>query len=206
MTDPDAILDARAAEIAQLDDTLIMDVAGVAQAADEMRQALDALDQLLNRRAFERAAQLGYRDIASAFVFLQRTLGGLQGSEHDRSGLVSEVAAEMGCTWEEAEPHVTARMASLRLRNDGEVDGGDRADRPAIVTPAGRVTIPRAALDALSLEPDQGIRFDRGSDGRVEMVAEDHADLRDLRSRLRDLGEVRDRAAAAPEGEDGASQ
>uniref|UniRef100_UPI00262C53AA hypothetical protein n=1 Tax=uncultured Jannaschia sp. TaxID=293347 RepID=UPI00262C53AA len=80
-------------EIARLDDTLIMDVAGVAQATDEMRQALDALDQLLDAQAFERAAQLGYRDIASAFVFLQRTLGALQGSEHDRSALVSEVAA-----------------------------------------------------------------------------------------------------------------
>ena len=172
MTDPDTILDTRAAEIAKLDDDLIMDVAGVAQAADKIRQALNALDQLLDARAFERAAQLGYRDIASAFVFLQRTLGALQEAEHDRSAFVSKVAAEMGCAWEEAEPHVTARMASLRPR-----DGTECADRPAIVTPAGRVTVPRTALDALALAPDQGIRFFCGSDGRVEMVAEDHADV-----------------------------
>ena len=202
MTDPDAILDARAAEIARVDDTLIMDVAGVAQAADEMRRSLDALDQLLDTRAFERAAQLGYRDIASAFVFLQRTLGALQGAQHDHSGLVSEVAVEMGCAWEEVEPHVTTRMASLRPR-----DGTERADRPAIVTPAGRVTVPRAALDALALGPDQGIRFICGSDGRVGMVAEGHADLRDLRSRLRGLGEEDgDRAAEESEGDDGPSR
>ena len=205
MTDPDAILDARAAEIAKLDDALILDVAGVAQAADEMRQALNALDKLLDKRTFERAAQLGYRDIASAFVFLQRTLGALQGSEHDRSGLVSEVAAEMGCAWEEAEPYVTARMASLRPRS-GSVDGAEWVDRPAIVTPAGRVTVPHAALDALALGPAQGIRFVYGPDGRVEMVAEDHADLHDFRSRLRGWDkEAGDRTAAAPEGGDGAS-
>ena len=198
MTDADTILDARSAEIARLDDALVMDVVGVAQAADEMRRALDVLDELLDTRAFERAAQLGYRDIASAFVFLQRTLGALQESEHDRSALVSEVAAGMGCTREEAEPHVTARMASLRPR-----DGTERADQPAIVTPAGRVTIPRAALDALALGPDQGIRFSCRSDGRVGMVAEDHADLHDLRSRLRGMGEENgDRTAAAPEGGD----
>ena len=200
MTDADAILDARSAEIARLDDALVMDVVGVAQAADEMRQALDALDQLLDTRAFERAAQLGYRDIASAFVFLQRTLGALQGSEQDRSSLVSEVAAEMGCTWEEAEPHLAARMASLRPR-----DGTEEADRPSIVTPAGRVTIPRAALDALALGPDQGVRFSCGSDGSVEMMAEDQADLHDLRSRLRGMGEENgDSAAAAPKGGGGA--
>jgi hypothetical protein len=201
MIDADAIRDARSAEIARPGDTLVMDVVGVAQAAGEMRQALDALDQLLDTHAFERAAQLGYRDIASAFVFLQRTLGAPQGSEQDRSGLVSEVAAEMGCTWEEAEPHLAARMASLRPR-----DGAEGADRPSIVTPAGRVTIPRAALDALVLGPDQGIRFSCGSDGSVEMMAEDQADLHDLRSRLRGMGEENgDSTPAAPNGGGGAS-
>ena len=193
MTDPeaspDAVLDARAAEIARLDDALMMDVAGVAQAADEMRQSLDALEQLLDMRAFERGAQLGYRDIASAFVFLQRTLGALQGSEHDRSALVSEVASELGCAWEEAEPHVMARMASLRPRDAG-MDGVGSANRPAIVTPAGRVTVPRDALDALALGPSHGIGFVHVADGRVEMVARDHPDLLDLRARLRGMDGV----------------
>ncbi|WP_299657093.1 hypothetical protein [uncultured Jannaschia sp.] len=183
-----------------------MDVAGVAQATDEMRQALDALDQLLDARAFECAAQLGYRDIASAFAFLQRTLGALQGSEHDRSALVSEVAAELGCSREEAEPHVTARMASLRPRDGEDGDGTEWVDRPAIVTPAGRVTVPRAALDALALGPDQGVRFVCGSDGRVEMAAEDHADLRDLRSRLRGASDENgDRVGTVSAGRDEAS-
>ena len=210
MTDPktasDVILDARTAEIARLDDVLTMDVAGVAQAADEMRQALDVLEGLLDARAFERAAQLGYRDLSSAFVFLQRTLGALQRSEQDRSALVSELAVEMGCAWEEAEPHVTERMASLRPR-DGEADGAGSADRPAIVTPAGRVTVPRAALDALALGPSQGIGFVHTADGRVEMVARDHADLLDLRASLRSMGdrlaeEDGGCATTAPEGSD----
>ena len=181
------VLDARAEEIAQIDDALVMDVAGVAQAADEMRRALDLLDGHLDARAFGRAAQLGYGEIASAFVFLQRTLGALQGSEQGRSGLVSEVAAEMGWAWEEAEPHVAARMASLRPLSGGKADGEDGAshvDRPAIVTPAGRVTVPRAVLDALALGPGQGLRFAARPDGHVAMTVEDHPGLRGLQERL----------------------
>ena len=65
-----ALLDVHTDEIARIDEALVLDVAGVAQAADELRQALDLLDEHLDARRFDRAAQLGYRDIASDFVFL----------------------------------------------------------------------------------------------------------------------------------------
>ena len=47
MADADTILTARAAELESIDDTIICEVAGVAQAADDVRKALDALDGLL---------------------------------------------------------------------------------------------------------------------------------------------------------------
>ena len=183
-----AILDVHADEIARIDEALVLDVVGAAQAADELHQALDLLDEHLDARRFDHAAQLGYRDIASAFVFLQRTLGALQGTEHDRSALISDVAGAMGCEWEKAEPHVIARMDGMRPRGEGRADEADEAERPATVTPAGRVTVPKAVREALGLGREQGLRFKRLPGGGVEVVAEDRADLRKLRARLRHDG------------------
>ena len=77
MADADTILNARAAELETVDHAVIGEVVGIAQAIGDLRKALDALDGLLDERQFEKAAASGYQDIASAFIFLQRTLGGL---------------------------------------------------------------------------------------------------------------------------------
>ncbi|WP_084355029.1 hypothetical protein [Primorskyibacter flagellatus] len=112
--DVDAILTARAAELEAIDDTLICETVGVAQAADDLRKSLDALDGLLDAREFEKAAALGYRDIASAFIFLQRTLGGLQSADLSRHEFTSTIAQALQCAFEDAEPHVTARFQCLK--------------------------------------------------------------------------------------------
>lgn len=117
MAGADTILTARAAELEALDDTIIFEVAGVAQAADDVRKALDALDGLLGDRQFEKAAALGYREIASAFIFLQRTLGGLQSADFKRHDFTSSMAASLNCAFEEAEPHVVARLQCMKPRS-----------------------------------------------------------------------------------------
>lgn len=106
--------------------------AGVAQAAGDLRKALDALDALdglLDDRKFEKAAALGYRDIASAFIFLQRTLGGLQSADLDRDAFTSSIAAQLHCAVEDAEPHVSARLQCLRPKPD--LTDEERADAKA---------------------------------------------------------------------------
>ncbi|MGB3556458.1 MAG: hypothetical protein WBA25_17655 [Jannaschia sp.] len=110
MKEVETILDARAEDLRQIDDAIFGDAVGVAQAAGQLREALDAIDTCLGERRFEAAAALGYRDIASAFIFLQRTLGGLQTAEHRKHGLISDVAQKVRCTYEDVEPHVTARL------------------------------------------------------------------------------------------------
>jgi predicted RNase H-like HicB family nuclease len=50
MSDADTILTTRATELEAIDDTIMCEVAGVAQAADDVRKALDALDGLLGDR------------------------------------------------------------------------------------------------------------------------------------------------------------
>jgi hypothetical protein len=69
----------RRKELAALDDQFFAEVVGVAQAIDALRAALKQVSSALDARQYEKASALGYEKVASEFVFLQRTLGGLQG-------------------------------------------------------------------------------------------------------------------------------
>lgn len=116
MTDADSVLDARATDLEAVDHAIIGEVIGVAQAIGDIRNALDALDGILDERQFEKAAALGYHDITSAFIFLQRTLGGLQSAELNRHAFISSIAEELQCAHEDAEPIVAARLQCLKPR------------------------------------------------------------------------------------------
>jgi len=105
-------------EIKAVDNDLIMDVAGVAQALDLLRKALDKVDKCLENREFEKASSLGYSDVSSEFIFLQRTLGGLQDSYGQKQSLVSEIALKSGVgVYEEVEPFVDAVLDSSKIRS-----------------------------------------------------------------------------------------
>ncbi|MEX5601034.1 hypothetical protein [Pseudophaeobacter sp. C1-32P7] len=116
MTDADRVLGARAGELGNVDQAVMAEVVGIAQAVGDLRKALDALDGQLDARQFEKAAALGYQDIASAFIFLQRTLGGLQSAELNRHAFISSIAEELQCAHEDAEPLVVARLQCLKPR------------------------------------------------------------------------------------------
>ncbi|KQB95082.1 hypothetical protein AL073_18175 [Loktanella sp. 1ANDIMAR09] len=116
MADADRVLDARTGELETVDQAVMDEVVGVAQAVGDLRKALDALDVQLDARQFEKAAALGYQDIASAFIFLQRTLGGLQSAELNRHAFISSIAEELQCAHEDAEPFVAPRLQCLKPR------------------------------------------------------------------------------------------
>ena len=103
-------------KIKEVDDALIMDVVGVAQASDKLRAALAELDDHLDQRRFSDAAALGYSDISSNFIFLQRTLGALQASYNRKCSLVSEVARQAQKAFEDVEPFVDRAMVSANPR------------------------------------------------------------------------------------------
>ena len=124
-----SILDARATELKAVDDAIIGEVIGVAQAAGEMRKALDKLDDLLDERQFEKAAALGYEDIATAFIFLQRTLGGLISDKLNRHSFISSIAQELQCAYEDAEALVAVRLNCLKPKP--EMTDEERADATA---------------------------------------------------------------------------
>ena len=86
----------------------------VAQALDGLRKAVNEISACLDRREYRRAADLGYGRVAEMFVFLQRTLGGLQGACSEKEALVSEVAKELRCAYEDALPYVDAVLSTSR--------------------------------------------------------------------------------------------
>lgn len=109
------------AEIAAVDELLMMEVVGVAQALSQLRKALDKVDECLDKRNFSKASDLGYSDVASEFIFLQRTLGGLQSAQHQKEGLISEIAIKANArSYEEVEPFVNEKMDSAKVLTEQE--------------------------------------------------------------------------------------
>ena len=108
------VVGARRTEIDALDMRFVGEGVGVAQALDGLHTALDEISVCLDRRDYRKAADLGYGRIAEMFVFLQRTLGALQDACSAKEALVSEVASELRCTYEDALPYVDAVLSTSR--------------------------------------------------------------------------------------------
>lgn len=110
----DRLIASKRKDLAALDDEFFGDVVGVAQAIDALRRALSKLSTALDARQYEKASALGYEEVASEFVFLQRTLGGLQGACLHKEGLVQNLAFALRCPYEDVLPKVDALLASAR--------------------------------------------------------------------------------------------
>jgi len=108
----DAVIDGKTADIERIDDAIFMEIAGVSMALDQLRKSLDRLKMHLNDREFEKASQLGYQDVAQEFVFVQRTLAGLQTAVHQKDAFISNIAQEINGSYEDAAPYVERRMQS----------------------------------------------------------------------------------------------
>ncbi len=94
---------------------------GVFQALHQLRKVLNALEKSLNERNYEEASHLGYNDVAHEFIFLQRTLGGLQGCTHERQKLIQDIAFQTNSTYDEIAPYVEQKMTSLKPRRKSEI-------------------------------------------------------------------------------------
>jgi bifunctional DNA-binding transcriptional regulator/antitoxin component of YhaV-PrlF toxin-antitoxin module len=194
MTDPDAKLeatiDAQAAELARLNEAIIMDVVGIAQAAGDLRDALDALDDKLDARDLRGAADLGYRDIASAFIFLQRTLGALNSTDGDLSAAVSEVAWAAGRSYEDVEPAVLTKLDAMHPKAESD---------PLMIKMGvkGKLTLPDAVRSHLGADTAATLCFEPLPDGRVVVEMTDPGPVPELRAEMR----KRMNRLAAPEGE-----
>ena len=102
----------RSRELDDIEMTLAIESAGVAQAVDALRKALDKVEDCLNNRKYEAVANLGYEDVSSEFIFLQRTMGSLLTAAHDRQRFISDIAGEAKLPYEIVEPLVEAEARS----------------------------------------------------------------------------------------------
>ena len=96
---------------------LLIESAGVSQAVDALRKALDKVEQCQKDRRYEEVANLGYRDVSSEFIFLQRTMGSLLTKSHERSSLISDIACEAKVAYENVEPLVEKSLQQSRTES-----------------------------------------------------------------------------------------
>ena len=126
-------------ELAALDDQFFGEVVGVAEAIYALRTALKQISAALDSRQFEKASAIGYGKVAEEFVFLQRTLGGLQGACLHKEKLVSDLALTLRRPYEDVLPKVNAVMQSARP-----------LDRKQRIASRKKVPQIRAAIEALT--------------------------------------------------------
>lgn len=112
----DEVINRRSGELDDIEMTLAIESAGVAQAFDALRKALDKAEDCLNNRQYEVVANLGYEDVSSEFIFLQRTMGSLLTAAHDRQRFISDIAGEVKLAYEVVEPLVEAEARSRDVR------------------------------------------------------------------------------------------
>ncbi|SMF97930.1 hypothetical protein SAMN02949497_0328 [Methylomagnum ishizawai] len=79
-------------------------------ALDKLRESLDKVNIYLKDRDFDKASQAGYEDVAQNFVYLQRTLAGLQSVAHDKAALISGIAQSANVAYEDVSPYVEERL------------------------------------------------------------------------------------------------
>jgi len=104
-----------------IDNNIIGECIGVSHALDDLRKSLDKIEICLDKRTYSEASSLGYSDVASAFIFLQRTLGGLQQADLQKEELVSEIAHKSGVgVYEEVAPFVDDVLVSSKERSEEE--------------------------------------------------------------------------------------
>lgn len=112
------IVNSKLDDIKALDEALIIEVSGVAIAIDKLRSAVSLVEAHLNDRLFEQASQVGYQEVSQEFVFLQRTLAGLQSATHKKEALISDitlaasVALNISVAYEDVQPYVDQVMHS----------------------------------------------------------------------------------------------
>lgn len=87
-----------------------MATVGVVMAIDKLRESLDKVESHLDDREFEKASHVGYQDVAHNFVYVQRTLAGLQTAVYQKEALISNIAQEANTAYEDVAPYVDHKM------------------------------------------------------------------------------------------------
>lgn len=105
-----SIIDNKTTAIEIIDNDIMMETVGVDMALDKLRGALDMMETHMNKREFEKASRVGYQEVAHNFVYVQRTLAGLQTAARKKEALISDIAREANAAYEDVAPYVEKKM------------------------------------------------------------------------------------------------
>jgi hypothetical protein len=95
-------------------DGLVGDTIGVYQSIGNLTRELTKLKAHLKAGEYMEASHLGYTQISTEFIFLQRCLAGVQSGSLAKDKVTQEVAYEQQKAFEDVEPLVEAAWESLR--------------------------------------------------------------------------------------------
>ncbi|MGN6133014.1 MAG: hypothetical protein ACTHOU_00885 [Aureliella sp.] len=93
---------------------MLIESVPVIQSADALKKSVDEIVGCINSDQFELAADLGYRDLSSNFVWLQRSLGGVKIAALECSQAISDVAGDCGLAFEQVKPFVDQFFQQVR--------------------------------------------------------------------------------------------
>lgn len=111
----------KTSDIAEIDLAYVNQLAGVREATNRLKSALDQMSQCLDLKQFEKASQLGYQEIGQEFIFLQRCLGGLNDVISQHQKLTQDVCAELttqisSLSYEDVAPFVEDKLKCLKIK------------------------------------------------------------------------------------------
>lgn len=89
-----ASIERRAHEVEEAYLNVLIQAGPVSQCADTMRRSIDEILETMRADQFTKAGNLGYRDFAANFIWMQRCLGGLNDAAIKCSEAVSLVAMD----------------------------------------------------------------------------------------------------------------
>lgn len=100
-------------QLKEASNEIIGDSIGTHQAVKQLKKTLDQILNLTHNQKLEEASSLGYNQLASDFIFLQRCLGGLHHTQNKIYSLTSQIAINNKSTFEEVYPEVENILKSF---------------------------------------------------------------------------------------------
>jgi hypothetical protein len=101
-----ASINKRAHELKESYMSVLIQAVPVLQCADALKKSIDEIVDSIKLDQFEQAADLGYQDLCSNFVWIQRTLGAVHDAAMQCSAAIAEVAGDTGLSHEQVKPLV----------------------------------------------------------------------------------------------------
>jgi hypothetical protein len=129
-----ASIERRATELEESYMNVLIQAGPVYQCADAMKKSIDDILETIQADQFEKAASLGYRDFAANFIWMQRSLGGMNDAAMKCSEVVSLVALDCHMAFEQVYPLVKEFFArSRRPKEDSQTEIEQQQNREAIL-------------------------------------------------------------------------